>query len=89
MGDIEKITRGQTTFIIVGYGKNASVFYKTNLQTIKLTWFDSKEPQRILMKRIAHNIRSGNIKTIPELFTACQGKIVGVGVGDWYQEYTE
>lgn len=89
MGEIERITYNATTFVIVGSGKGATVFLKTNLQTLKLTWFNPKEPQRILLMDIAKDIRSGDIKTVPELFTACDGKIVAVGVGDWYREYTD
>lgn len=88
MGDIQRITHKTNTFIIVDRGKKHDVFLKTNLQTLKLTWFDPKEPQTMLMREIVKDIRSGYIQDVPGLFSACNGKIVGVGVGDWYKDIT-
>lgn len=89
MGDIQKITYNANTFIVVEHGKYQEVFLKTNLQTLKLTWFDPKEPQRMLLREIVKDIRSGYIRDVPELFVACNGKIIAVGVGNWYKEYTD
>lgn len=89
MGEIERITYNANTFIIVDRGKKQDVFLKTNLQTLKLTWFDPKQSQRMLLREIIKDIRSGYIQDVPELFVACNGKIIATGVGNWYKEYTD
>lgn len=89
MGEIERITYKANTFIIVDKGRNHDVFLKTNLQTLKLTWLDPKQSQRLLLREIVKGIRSGYIQDVPELFVACEGKIIATGVGNWYKEYTD
>lgn len=88
MDRVERITYKSNTFIIVDKGKKHDVFLKTNLQTLKLTWFDPKEPQTMLLRDIVAGIRSGDIQDVPELFVACNGKIIATGVGQWYKEIT-
>lgn len=88
MGDIERITYKNNTFIIVGEGKAVQLFYKNAHQTLKITWMDAKFPQTTLIRKIADRIRSGEIKNAPELLLACNGKLSAVDVGNWYKEIT-
>lgn len=85
MGVIRKQYRSGT-FIVVDDETSCDIFYKTQLQTMKLTWQDTAYPQKTLLRSIAERIILGDIRTIGQLYGSFEGKITVMQVNNWYSD---